>query len=91
MEKHQQEIKSSFNSTSISLDLTQEYKSLLNDLKSRIRGARLKAALAINHEVIKLYWHIGKQIINKQNWGSKLIETLSLDLEIPSLKLVVSQ
>jgi len=72
-----------FESTSDSLGLTKEYKSFFNELKTRIRSARLKAALAVNREVIELYWHIGKQIIEKQkltNWGDKLIETLSHDL-----------
>lgn len=58
-----------------------EYKGLLSELKSKIRNARLKAALAVNHGVINLYWHIGKQIIQRQNWGDKLVETLSNDLQ----------
>ena len=37
--------------------------------------------MAVNHEVIALYWHIGQQIIGRQNWGSKLVETLSKDLQ----------
>src|SRR5262245_46464582 len=66
---------------SMPLGLTKEYRALLNELKNRIRSGRLRAALAVNHEVIELYWHIGKQIIDKQSWGSKFIETLSLDLQ----------
>jgi hypothetical protein len=50
----------------------QEYKMLLNELKDKIRGARLKAALSVNYELIRLYWHIGKQIIERQYWGSTL-------------------
>jgi len=65
----------------MSLNFTQDYRAFLTELKDKIRSARLRAALAINKEVIELYWHIGKQIIEKQNWGSKLIETLSLDLQ----------
>ncbi len=65
----------------ISLTLNKEYKVLFSQLKNKIRDARLKAALAINHEVIGLYWHIGRQIIDRQNWGSKLIHTLSKDLQ----------
>lgn len=71
--------------TIISLNLDKEYKAFLNELKDHIRGARLRAALAINQEVIKLYWHIGKQIIERQeksSWGSKLLESLSKDLQI---------
>jgi predicted nuclease of restriction endonuclease-like (RecB) superfamily len=68
-------------SEEISLAFTKDYRSFLRDLKDKIRNARFRSALAINQEVIDLYWHIGKQIIEKQNWGSKLIEALSLDLK----------
>ena len=61
--------------------LTKAYRALLSRLKDKIRGARLRAATAINREVIELYWHLGKEIIDKQNWGSKLIEKLSQDLQ----------
>ena len=64
----------------IAISLNSDYKVLLTELKSKIKGARLKAALAINYEVIALYWHIGKQIIERKSWGSKLIEALSQDL-----------
>lgn len=63
-----------------SLSLPNEYKTFLIELKEKIRSARLKAVLAVNHELVRLYWHVGKQIINKQNWGSKFIDTLSNDL-----------
>lgn len=65
----------------LSIGFTQDYRVFLTALKDKIRNARLKAALAINKEVIELYWHLGNQIIEKQNWGSKLIETLSHDLQ----------
>ncbi|MFY7832967.1 MAG: DUF1016 domain-containing protein, partial [Pseudanabaena sp.] len=35
------------------------YEQLLRDLKSRIRSAQLKAALAVNQELVLLYWQIG--------------------------------
>lgn len=35
------------------------YASLLAELKDRIRTARLKAAVAVNRELILLYWSIG--------------------------------
>ena len=65
----------------MSIGFTQDYRALLTALKDKIRSARLQAALAINKEVIDLYWHLGNKIIEKQNWGSKLIETLSHDLQ----------
>lgn len=69
------------NSKENTLNFTKDYRIFLTELKDKIRNARLKAAFAINKELIDLYWHMGKQIIEKQNWGSKLIEKLSLDLQ----------
>jgi len=71
-------------SNNISLHLEQEYKSFFIEIKSKIRTSRLQAALAINREAIQLYWFIGSKIIEKQsttNWGDKLLETLSNDLQ----------
>src|SRR5262245_45578324 len=74
-------IKKTNQSTVSMLDFAQEYKIFLSEMKDKVRSARLRSALAVNRELIDLYWHIGKQIIEKQNWGSKLIETLSKDLQ----------
>ena len=46
----------------------QNYQDWLTDLKERIRHAQLKAALAVNAELIGLYWQMGKSILNKPNW-----------------------
>ena len=68
----------------ISLHLDQEYKYLFTEIKTKIQTGRLQATLAVNREVIHLYWFIGKKIIEKQaetNWGDKLLEMLSHDLQ----------
>lgn len=60
-----------------------EYKKFFTEIKDRIRKSRTQAALSVNTEVIRLYWHIGKEIIVRQEtttWGSKLIDALSRDL-----------
>jgi predicted nuclease of restriction endonuclease-like (RecB) superfamily len=49
------------------------YQILLRELKERIRTARLQAALAVNQELILLYWGIGREILERQareGWGS---------------------
>lgn len=51
------------------LSFTQDYRAFLINLKDKIRSARLQAALAINKELIELYWHMGKQIIEKKKLG----------------------
>jgi len=65
------------------------YKDWFIGLKSKIRSAQLKAAVAVNTELITLYWDLGKMITEKENlWGSKLIEQISKNLkeEFPDLQ-----
>uniref|UniRef100_B8HZ13 DUF1016 domain-containing protein n=1 Tax=Cyanothece sp. (strain PCC 7425 / ATCC 29141) TaxID=395961 RepID=B8HZ13_CYAP4 len=67
------------------------YDVFLTDIKNRIRTAQVKAALAVNQELILLYWHIGREILTRQQqqgWGAKVIDQLSRDLrrEFPQVK-----
>ncbi len=69
--------------------LDKEYKNWLIDLKSKIRSAQAKAAIAVNSALIEFYWELGKMIAEKENvWGSKLIEQVAKDLreEFPEMK-----
>lgn len=66
------------------IKLNKDYVTLFNELKQKIKNAQLRTSLAVNSTVIELYWDIGKQILDKQqntNWGNKLIENLSRDLQ----------
>lgn len=68
-----------------------EYAEFFDDLKQRIRTAQIKAALAVNREMVLLYWNIGKDILYRQQaegWGSKVITRLAKDLkrEFPDIK-----
>lgn len=68
---------------------TTEYKNWLVELKSKIRSSQIKAAIAVNRELIVFYWDLGKMISEKQTaWGSKFLDTLSKDLqdEFPEMK-----
>ena len=67
------------------------YQSLLQSLKRRIQAAPLRAALAVNRELILLYWQIGREILDRQaehGWGAKVIGYLAADLrrELPETK-----
>ena len=67
------------------------YHQFLSDLKSKIRSAQLKAAYAVNKELITIYWEIGQFLIEKDKnsgWGAKIIDTLANDLrhEFPEMK-----
>ncbi len=51
------------------LELPAGYAAILADLKDQIRTARLKAGLAVNRELVLLYWRIGRQILAQQHAG----------------------
>ncbi len=70
--------------------LPASYPSMLEDIKSRIHAAQIKAALSVNRELIELYWDIGKLITarqKKEGWGKSVVERLSADLrnEFPQI------
>ena len=59
------------------------YAKLLNEIKSRVVAARIQAIRSVNKELIKLYWDIGKAIVERQKkykWGDAVVERLALDL-----------
>jgi predicted nuclease of restriction endonuclease-like (RecB) superfamily len=61
-----------------------EYVYFLSDIKKTIQQAQVQAVLAANKELIKLYWSIGKMMVEKQQeyeWGSNIIESLANDLQ----------
>ena len=51
-----------------------EYIKFLNDLKNKIKQTQYQAYKTVNKGFIKLYWDIGKSIVEKQKklgWGKK--------------------
>jgi DUF1016 N-terminal domain len=42
------------------------YAQFLADLKSRIQAAHLRASVAVNRELVLLYWQIGRDILDRQ-------------------------
>jgi predicted nuclease of restriction endonuclease-like (RecB) superfamily len=70
---------------------SKSYQELLARLKDQIRTAQVRAALAVNRELVLLYWGIGREILQRQaieGWGSKVVERLAKDLhaEFPEMK-----
>ena len=64
--------------------LEKSYIKFLDDLKIQIKQSRIKAHLAVNHELILLYYKIGLAILEKQKeegWGTKIIERIAKDLK----------
>jgi predicted nuclease of restriction endonuclease-like (RecB) superfamily len=69
----------------------QGYEAFLGELKERIRTAQLRASIAVNRELVLLYWQTGRDILARQKehgWGAKVIDRLSHDLhrEFPGVE-----
>lgn len=65
-------------------ELTNEYGSLLLEIKQRIRAAQYEALKAVNKELIALYWDIGRLIVDRQKgdtWGKSIVKNLARDLQ----------
>lgn len=61
------------------------YDDFFRNLKERIRSAQVKAALAVNQELVLLYWQIGQDILQRQQeegWGTKVVDRLAQDLKM---------
>lgn len=60
-----------------------DYPALLARLRALIRTSRVRAALAVNSELVLLYWRIGNDILaqqTQQGWGAKVVDRLAEDL-----------
>jgi predicted nuclease of restriction endonuclease-like (RecB) superfamily len=60
------------------------YADWLAELKTRVRVTQFRAARAANTEVLRLYWSIGRDILErqaKQGWGARVVERLAHDLK----------
>jgi len=67
------------------------YVEWLDELKNRIHNAQQRATLAVNRELVLLYWQIGRDILARQasqGWGAKVIDRLAHDLRnaFPNMK-----
>jgi len=75
----------------VSTNLFAGYDELLRDLKVRIGQAQVRAAFAVNSELVLLYWSIGRDILMRQQqegWGAKVVDRLASDLRraFPEMK-----
>jgi predicted nuclease of restriction endonuclease-like (RecB) superfamily len=61
------------------------YGDWLAKLKVEIRQAQSRALFSVNAEMIRLYWRIGRDILERQGqqgWGASVIPRLSADLRV---------
>lgn len=65
------------------VELPSGYAKVLGELKQRIEQTRLATVLTANNAMTRLYWHLGRTILARQEregWGAKVIDRLSYDL-----------
>ena len=68
-----------------------DYHAFFQTIKTHIQQAQLEAVLAVNRELILMYWQTGQGILERQQqqgWGAKVIDHLSHDLHtaFPQMK-----
>jgi predicted nuclease of restriction endonuclease-like (RecB) superfamily len=64
--------------------ISETYAKLLASIKDRIQQAQVRAAVAVNRELVLLYWSIGREILSRQEtegWGGNVIPRLAKDLK----------
>lgn len=69
--------------SSNNIQFDKNYRQLINEIKSRLYQAQLRAAISVNHGLIRFYWDVGNLIIERQKeseWGDKLFDSLAFDL-----------
>jgi hypothetical protein len=68
-----------------------DFAALVTEVKGRIQAAQTRAMLAVNAELVHLYWDIGRIIDERQKregWGAAVIPRLAKELknELPAVK-----
>ena len=62
----------------------EEYKTWIGGIARRFKQSQIKAATAVNVEMLKFYWSLGADIVRlekNQPWGSKFMQRVSADLK----------
>lgn len=68
-----------------------DYRNALDAIKQRIQTSQTRAVLAVNAELLNLYWEIGRQLHiwqHEKTWGSAVVEQMATDLQVayPGIK-----
>jgi predicted nuclease of restriction endonuclease-like (RecB) superfamily len=72
-------------------ELPSDYVETLSEIKRRVQEERLRVVLSANSAMVRLYWDIGRMILERQDragWGAKVIDRLAADLReaFPEMK-----
>lgn len=65
-------------------EMPEGYERWLADIAARVRSTQFRIARGANAETMRLYWSIGRDIVDRrdrQGWGAKVLVRLSADLQ----------
>ena len=60
----------------------EKYINFMKEIKVQIKNAQIKAATTVNKELLKLYWNLASNIIEKQKttfWGEGVLSAIAKD------------
>lgn len=66
------------------MNIDRSFQSFVVEIKQKILTSQYEALKVVNKELIKLYWEIGKSIIEKQEvfgWGKSVVQNLAGELQ----------
>ena len=61
-----------------------DYRDLIEEIKSKVREAQYRAMVKVNSEMIHLYWSIGKELNEQVQYGNAFIDTLAKEIKLDS-------
>ena len=67
------------------LILDKDYSEWVAELSKRYRSSQIKAAISVNEELLKFYWSLGRDIVERQvenKYGRGFFNNLSRDLKV---------
>ena len=62
--------------------LEENFKQIINIIKSDIKATRLKTAIQVNHNLIELYFRLGKILYDNYEYGNKFIDEVARELKL---------
>jgi hypothetical protein len=66
------------------IKIDKEYAAWIQQVSERFRQSQLKAAVSVNSEMLKFYWMLGEEIVDRKvesKWGAGIVKTISQDLQ----------
>ena len=62
--------------------LGENFKQIINVIKSDIKESSLKTAIQVNNNLIRLYFRLGKILYDNYEYGNKFIDEVARELKL---------